>query len=104
MTKTHAHIPLNYLLNRRWIHSVAATLNMKHAIRDPIGTWITLDEDRINQNFCHFLNLLNARYFGPNWRRKNKRLDVFLCGKKWNDITYMCELAIPTCHLKASNN
>ena len=76
MTKTHAQITYSYLLNRQWIHSVAATLNMKHAIKGPIGTWITLDEYRINQNFRHFLNLLNARYFGPNWRRKNKRLDV----------------------------
>ena len=77
MTKTLAQTTKDYLLNRQWTHSVAVTLNMKHAIKDPSGTWIRLEEYRINQNFRHFLNLLNARCFGPNWRRKNKRLHVF---------------------------
>ena len=82
MTKDLAQQTNTFLLNRQWTHSVAVTLNMKQAIKDPGGTWITLDEYRINQNLRHFLNLLNARYFGPNWRRKKKRLHVFAVWEK----------------------
>ena len=82
MTKDLAQQTNNFLLNRQWTHGVAVTLNMKQAIKDPGGTWITLDEYRINQNLRHFLNLLNARCFGPNWRRKKKRLHVFAVWEK----------------------
>lgn len=68
-----------FLGNRDWGQSIAATLNMKQGIKvagDNGDFYIPLTEERINQNLRHFFNLLNQECFGPNWRRKGKRLNV----------------------------
>ena len=68
-----------FLGNRDWGRSIAVTLNMKQGIKvagDNGDFYIPLTEERIKQNLRHFSNLLNRECFGPNWRRKGKRLKV----------------------------
>ena len=51
--------------------TLAVTLTMKQHSRG-----LRLDEIKASQNMRHFLNLMNAEHFGPNFRRHNKRLSV----------------------------
>ena len=74
-----------FLSNRDWGRSIAVTLNMKHGIESTEGNdglYVPLTEERINQNLRHFSNLLNRECFGPNWRRKGKRLTVLSVWEK----------------------
>ena len=79
----------DYLNNRNWGSSISVTLNMKqgqryeHPINPFSGSfYVPLDEYRINQNFRHFNNLLNRAWFGNNWRRFDKCLNVSLAHEK----------------------
>ena len=72
--------------------TLAVTLTMKQQSRG-----LRLDEIKASQNMRHFLNLMNAKYFGTNFKRHNKRLSVIasLGGLKDGRLHYHLAIKMP---------
>lgn len=63
----------DFLTTRAWDHPVEVTLTMKQALPNPFRR---LTPDAAQQNFRHFLNLLNADVHGKAFKRHGRRCKV----------------------------
>lgn len=76
----------DWIKDRDWSLSIGLTLNLKQSrqVHDDSGQSyrVFLTEEQIERTLCHFLNLLNRSIYGNNWRRFNRRIEVFSVREK----------------------